>query len=73
MPEVMMKAVTSLHKKAANMIKVVPDYSDELPVNVSVHQASVLSPFLLASAIDKVIEVREDYYKKIFMQTTWFL
>ena len=73
-PEMMVRVVMSLYKEATTKIKVGSSYSDEFPVKVGVHQRSVLPPFLFAPAIDVVTEEMEKaYFRKFFMQPTWFL
>ena len=55
-PEVMVKAVVSLHDGTKTNVKVGSDLSDEFSVNVVVHQRSVLSPLLFAIVVDAVTE-----------------
>ena len=47
-PEALATAVMSLYKGAGTTVKVGTHFSEELEVNVGVHQRSVLSPLLFA-------------------------
>ena len=53
-PEALVTAVMSLYKGARTKVKVGTHFSEELEVNVGVHQGSVLSPPLFASVVDVV-------------------
>ena len=55
-PEVMVKAVMSLHNGAKTKVKVASGLSAEFSVNVGVHQGSVWSPLLFAIVVDAVTE-----------------
>ena len=65
-PEMMIKAVMSLHKQATTEMKVRSSYSDEFFAKVGVLLLSVLSPFLFVTVIDLVTEeVRKDSFHEI--------
>ena len=51
-PEALDTAVMSLYKGARTKVKVGTRLSEELEVNIGVHQGSVLSPLLLAIVVD---------------------
>ena len=71
-PQIIVKAVMSLYKEATAKITVKSIYLNKFSVKVEVHQSLVLSPFLFATVIDVVTEVRKRQFLQIFMQTTWF-
>ena len=53
-PEALVTAVMSLYKGAWTKVKVGTHLSEELEVNVRVHQGSALSPLLFAIVVDVV-------------------
>ena len=55
-PEVLVQAVMNLYKDAKTRVPVGNGYSEDLNVSVSVHQGSVLSPFLFATVLDVLSE-----------------
>ena len=66
LPEILVKAVTSLDEGAETKVRVGSGLSEEFSVKVGVHQRSVLSPLLFAMVIDEVTEnARKDWMKQI--------
>ena len=66
LPEILVKAVTSLDEGAETKVRVGSGLSEEFSVKVGVHQRSELSPLLFAMVIDEVTEnARKDWMKQI--------
>ena len=55
-PEVMVRAVMSLHEGVKTKVKVGQELSEEFEVKVCVHQGSVLLPLVFAIVVDVVME-----------------
>ena len=55
-PEVLVRSVMSLYKGTNTRVRVDSEFSVEFEVKVSMHQGSVLSPFLFALVVDVVIK-----------------
>ena len=65
-PEALVRAVMSLYKGVRTKVKVGTHLSEELEMNVGVHQGSVLSPLLFAIVIDVVTnEIKEGTLQEI--------
>ena len=65
-PEALATAVMSLYKDARTKVKVGTHFSEELEVNVGVHQGSVLSLLLLAIVVNVVMnEIKEGMFQVI--------
>ena len=56
LPEVLAKAVMSLHEGSRTKVRVGSGLSEELIVRVGVHQGSVISPLIFATEVDAVTE-----------------
>ena len=56
LPEVLVKAVMSLHKGSRTKVRVGSGLSEEFGVRVGVHQGSVTSPLIFAIVVDAVTE-----------------
>ena len=56
LPEVIVRALMSLHHGAKTKVRVGSELSEEFLVQVGVHQTSVLSPLLSAIAVDVILE-----------------
>ena len=56
LPEVIVRAVMSLHHGAKTKVRVGSESSQESLVQVGVHQESVLSPLLFAITVDVISE-----------------
>jgi len=54
LPEVIVKAVMSLYEGAKTRVRIESGLSEEFPVEVGVHQGSVLSQLLFAIVVDVV-------------------
>ena len=66
LPEILAKAVMSLHEGAETKVRVGSGLSKEFFVKVGVHQGSVLSRLLFAMVIDEVMKnAREGWMKQI--------
>ena len=55
-PEDLVRSVMSLHDGAKTRVRVDTETSEELEVNVWMHQGSLLSPFLFALVVDAANE-----------------
>ena len=60
LPEVIIRAVMSLHQGAKTKARVGSELSEEFMVQVRVHQGSVLSPLLFAIAVNVIWENARD-------------
>ena len=56
MPEVLVRSVMSLYEGAKTRVRVDSELSEELVIEVDMHQGSVLSPFHFALVVDVVTE-----------------
>ena len=74
LPEVIATAVMSLYHGTKTKVRVESELSEEILVQVGVHQGSVLSPLLFAIAVDVISEnARKGLMDEICMRRTWFL
>ena len=55
-PELLVRSVMSQYEGAKTRERVDSDLSEELEVNVGMHQGSVVSPFIFALVVDVVTE-----------------
>ena len=56
LPEIIVRAVMSLYHRVKTKVRLGSELSQEILVQVGVHQGSVLSPLLFAIAVDVISE-----------------
>ena len=55
-PDVLVRSVMSQYEGAKTMVRVDSELTEEIKVNVGMHQGSVLSPILFAEVVDVVTD-----------------